>query len=509
MEQASELQDEFARAAADFDVPVGILKAVAFAMTRWHMVEGEVEFAGRDARMGIMGVPEVHLDDLAARLNTVPSEVAFHRETNIRAAATRLTELANGQGIDRSDLGAWAPVVAEYAEVPDEEGTAALVHNEVYALLREGLVTELGSIDAIDTRADYRQPTSGTSGGDNRGAIWRPSPNQSSRSSSGGTPVDPVMIVIHTCEGSYSGCWGWLTNPGSGVSAHYVVNSDGSEVSQLVRESSKAWHVGATYDCDHNAGTDCWRNGDSTNQFTVGIEHAGYGSQSSWASGLLDRSAQLVCDIAADWDIPIDRYHVVGHGQLQPYDRVDPGPNWPWTDYLSRAAGHCGGSESAPEADPDPEETDTSTVPARPAVEIVIDSNNDANGAYAELQLSSWWTSSNNVAGYYNTGYWWRSTASDADGASFWFYLESPARITADAWWSEAVDRSRSAPFIAYDSANQQLGTVYVDQHRDGGRWVELGTWNFPAGWNRIVLSRWTTPGYVVVADAVRVRSAE
>lgn len=509
MEQASELEEEFARAAADFDVPVGILKAVAFAMTRWHMVEGEVEFAGRDARMGIMGVPEVHLEDLAARLNTAASEVAFHRETNIRAAATRLTELANGQDIDRSDLGAWAPVVAEYAEVPDEEGTAALVHNEVYALLRDGLVTELGSIDAIDTEAAYRQPTSGTSGGDHRGAIWRPSPNQSSRSSGGGSPVDPAMIVIHTCEGSYSGCWGWLTNPGSGVSAHYVVNSDGSEVSQLVRESSKAWHVGATYDCDHNGGTDCWRTGDSTNQFTVGIEHAGYGSQSSWAAGLIARSAQLVCDIAADWDIPIDRYHVVGHGQLQPYDRVDPGPNWPWTDYLSRAAGHCGDSEPAPEATPDAEETDTSAAPASPTVEIVVDSNNEANGPYAELQLSSWWTSSNNVAGYYNTGYWWRSTASDADGASFWFYLESPARITADAWWSEAVDRSRSAPFIAYDSANRQLGTVYVDQHRDGGRWVELGTWNFPAGWNRIVLSRWTTPGYVVVADAVRVRSVE
>lgn len=30
--------------------------------------------------------------------------------------------------------------------------------------------------------------------------------------------------------------------------------------------------------------------------------------------------------------------------------------------------------------------------------------------------------------------------------------------------------------------------------------------WSFSAGWNRVVLSRWTTAGYVVIADAVRVR---
>jgi hypothetical protein len=35
---------------------------------------------------------------------------------------------------------------------------------------------------------------------------------------------------------------------------------------------------------------------------------------------------------------------------------------------------------------------------------------------------------------------------------------------------------------------------------------VTLGTWNFTAGWNKVVLSRWATPGKVVIADAVRIR---
>ena len=39
---------------------------------------------------------------------------------------------------------------------------------------------------------------------------WRPSPNFDTRS--GGTPF---FVIIHTCEGAYSGCWSWLTNSAS------------------------------------------------------------------------------------------------------------------------------------------------------------------------------------------------------------------------------------------------------------------------------------------------------
>ena len=34
---------------------------------------------------------------------------------------------------------------------------------------------------------------------------------------------------------------------------------------------------------------------------------------------------------------------------------------------------------------------------------------------------------------------------------------------------------------------------------------VSLGTFDVTGGWNRVALSRWTTEGSVVVADAVRV----
>ena len=59
----------------------------------------------------------------------------------------------------------------------------------------------------------------------------------------------PGMVIIHDCEGNYSGCWSYLASSASGVSAHYVVSSNGGEVSQLVREKNRAWHIAATFDC--------------------------------------------------------------------------------------------------------------------------------------------------------------------------------------------------------------------------------------------------------------------
>ena len=258
-------------------------------------------------------------------------------------------------------------------------------------------------------------------------------------------------------------------------------------------------------------GTRCDLGGRSSS-FTI-IEHAGYASQSSWSSGLTDASAQLLCDITDDWDIPIDRYHVVGHGQLQPYNRVDPGPNWPWGAYLDRASALCGasggGTGGGGTGGGGGSGGDGGSAGGEPsssgAIDLVIDSNSYGQGPDTEIEVSGYWTGSNNVAGYYNTGYYWRSTGSSADAASFWFYLPQPETLTVQAWWAAASDRSRAAPFISYDATGAEIGRITVDQSSGGGAWATLGTYDFTEGWNRVALSRWTTPGYVVIADAVRV----
>ncbi|QRN97694.1 hypothetical protein JRI60_00980 [Archangium violaceum] len=139
---------------------------------------------------------------------------------------------------------------------------------------------------------------------------------------------------------------------------------------------------------------------------------------------------------------------------------------------------------------------------------LIIDSNNTSNDTtkgYIQLAGTSW-TSSTNVAGYYGSGYYASATAAVSEPATFWFYLPAAATKTIDAWWTSASDRSTTAPFIVWNASGTQLATVKVNQQLNGGRWNTLGTWSFTAGWNKVQLSRWTTAGYYVIADAIQVR---
>lgn len=488
------LDTVFARAAAEYAVPAPILEAIAYTETRWEMVEGHEEFEGMAPAFGVMALRGENLREGARLAGVTVPEAQADPAANVRAAAALLRSWADETGEPRADLGAWADLVIRYSGIEVPEAQAEYAEDGVYGVLRTGAeVTGLegrviGRVEAAPVGAELRGvpdvPETRSMSADYGPAVWRPSPNYNSRPSG----TSPGMVIIHTCEGSYSSCWSWLTNSSAGVSAHYVVNETGSEISQLVRESKRAWHIGATYDCANNSNTECWRNGQSSNHFTIGIEHGGYASQSSFNTGMIQASAELSCDISEDWSIPRDRYHFVGHGQLQPYNRTDPGANWPWTDYMNRINAACGSGGGG----------GGST--------IIVDSNNslnDTNVGY--VQTSSNWTASSHSTDY-NTGYWWAQTASVSDGATFWFYLPSAATKTVDAWWVAGTNRSSSAPFILYNASGTQLATKYVSQKSGGGQWNTLGTYSFTAGWNRVVLSRWTGASGVVIADAVRIR---
>ncbi len=265
-----------------------------------------------------------------------------------------------------------------------------------------------------------------------------------------------------------------------------MVNESGSEISQLVLEANRGWHVGATYDCSLNGSVMCGLNGTSVNHFSVGIEHGGYASQTSFPAGQIDASAKLSCDITQGQGIVRDSYHIVAHGRLQPATRTDPGPNWPWSTYISKIKSYCG---------------DTTTAG------LVIDSNNTNNDTTkGYIEVSANWISSSSTAGYYGSGYYYASTQAVSDPATFWFYLPAAATKTIDAWWTAGTNRSATAPFIVWNSSGTKLATVNVNQQLNGGKWNALGTWSFPAGWNKVQVSRWTTTGYNVIADAIQVR---
>lgn len=147
-----------------------------------------------------------------------------------------------------------------------------------------------------------------------------PSPNFNDRK----LPVS--MLVMHY-TGMIDGASAIrrLTSPDAGVSAHYVVNEDGT-VLQLVDEGKRAWHAGASY----------WRGITDVNSASIGIEIVNPGHEFGYHPFPDDQIAavvQLSHDIHKRHDIP--RANVVGHSDVAPARKQDPGELFPW-DKLAR-----------------------------------------------------------------------------------------------------------------------------------------------------------------------------
>ena len=466
----------FATAGAEFHVPPALLASIGWAETRWQMVRGTEEFPGREARFGVMALRGHALERAAALAGVTVDAAERDPVANVRAAAALLDAYATAAAIDRTRIEEWSTVVTRYSDIELPDGRAAYLREVDRALARGGVRAGRGP------RAVAASACSPPPGGapDYASAVWRASPNFDQRASDATGAIH--MVIIHTCESNYASCWSWLVNPVSQVSAHYVVNEDGSEISELVREQSRAWHIAASYDCTLNRRHDCWLNGVQSNHFTVGIEHAGFASQASFPAAQLAASATLVCDVTRDRGIPRDWQHIVGHGQLQPADRHDPGANWPWIAYVHLVQARCG--------------------------EIVVDDSAEFNDpAVAVATLPAAWPTADTTPDYYGGGYRWAPTqAAATDGAAFAFLLAAAGARTVDARWTSGSNRSSRAAYAVVAATGDTAGVVRLDQTTGGGVWHTLGTWTLPAGWNRVVLLRKDASGAVVVADAIRVR---
>lgn len=117
------------------------------------------------------------------------------------------------------------------------------------------------------------------------------------------------------------------------VSAHYLVPAyplqvNGKPVAwKLVPESQTAWHAGTSY----------WRGYSQLNATSIGIEQVNPGwrqtaSGTRWWQPYTPQQITLVTHLARDI---IARYHiapqdVVGHSDIAPQRKVDPGPLFPW-----------------------------------------------------------------------------------------------------------------------------------------------------------------------------------
>ncbi|WP_386065387.1 N-acetylmuramoyl-L-alanine amidase [Tahibacter sp. UC22_41] len=378
----------FAAAYARYpQLPAGSLEAIAYVQSRWVMLDGATApLAEAPAAVGLMGL--YNGQGFRDQVGTAATLLGVKRELvetdaywNVLGAAALLAE----QRTQVARSASLADLLAAYAGVAEDKNPAiAAFAREAFAydvlltldrgidddgiriaarpvtwereftpdaLVRQRapfvrLDLQRGAVEIDGYRVDpVTEALTATEGAGDPGlqstdyapALWVASPYYHARS------LAVSAVAIHTMQGSYAGSISWFQNNPNSVSAHYLIRSSDGQVTQMVRESQAAHHIG------------------SENSYTLGIEHEGYVNNASWyttamynASAALTRHfcARYAINCATAYNGPAHSGVVVlsstirikGHQHFPNNTHVDPGINWDWPRYYGLLNPGSGGT---------------------------------------------------------------------------------------------------------------------------------------------------------------------
>lgn len=358
------------------DIPRGMLEAVAFCNTHFvhiqHANSTPESCAGIPNVYGVMGLTldgqgyfNNNLELVAQLSGTDVESIINDPETNILAYAKAFSLVKQLLHIHSMDIPANMPVLNYLSELPNatagqqyaftqqqyaylqflsnpnyqmQYGFSAkdldlknYFGEENYRILSSSSVTVTD--ESIFNAAGETFQTRSMASADYPAALWNPAAS-CNYSTSRGASISAV--TIHDVEGTYAGCISWFQNCAASVSAHYVLRSSDGQVTQMVLEAYKAWHVG------------------TENPYTIGLEHEGYNNTASWyTTAMYIGSANLVRDICSSgYGInPLRTYYgpgcsgstaqcglgsctkIKGHQMFPNQTHNDPGPYWNWAYY--------------------------------------------------------------------------------------------------------------------------------------------------------------------------------
>ncbi|MCL5030163.1 MAG: Ig-like domain-containing protein [Bacteroidetes bacterium] len=346
----TQLLNAFAFASKAYNVPEDLLKAVAYAQTRYNNIIENNNDREPGAQPKVYGIMGLRNDDWfghslieGANLIHQPADiVAVNASLNIQAAAALLSSIAEKLKIDRSNLNNWRPVLEEFSGIP-QKNIRPFFTFDVFKVLSDGANLEGISIspkaeinmnqfsEEVNPKNKMKNVESVTDQSDYPPAVWDPSPNFYNDNN-----FNPLFLVVHDTEGGFAASLSWLKNPQSSASSHYIIRSSDGYIVQMVHEKYAAWHVS------------CW------NRYMLGVEHEGYVSTPSYfTDAMYNASAGLFRHFIETWGVPLDSNHVIGHWQWEfpwwqtyikqnyPYidptcnNHTDPGKYWDWNKYFN------------------------------------------------------------------------------------------------------------------------------------------------------------------------------
>jgi len=148
----------------------------------------------------------------------------------------------------------------------------------------------------------------------------RPSPNHDSRGEAPNIPRTDMLVLHYTGMQSAETAIARLCDPEARVSSHYVVEEDGT-VWRLVDENRRAFH----------AGVSCWEAQPNLNLASIGVEIVNPGHEWGYRpfpETQMTAVENLCRDILGRHPIPPHR--VVGHSDIAPDRKSDPGELFDW-----------------------------------------------------------------------------------------------------------------------------------------------------------------------------------
>ncbi|MEC3996941.1 N-acetylmuramoyl-L-alanine amidase [Actinacidiphila sp. DG2A-62] len=376
-------QAEFAAAAHEFGVPQSVLEAVSYYETRWEAHAGQQNAEAGDGPMNLTDLTAATLDadglstqsPRYADLLKAPAEhtaaaaaaltgadvaaVEGDEAQNIRGGAALLASYARGYGHGRlpRTTDGWYAAAARYSRSTEDKVAQAFADG-VWDILRTGAsrttqdgqtvtlapvprlhpdrgdVRKLGLKEVTPPRSDAEPQCPASLHCDViPGAYTLLDPSDLADYGShdladrphGG--LDIRYITLHTTDETYDGTLDLFRDPTYAAGAHYVVRSEDGHVTQMIPDQDIAW--------------------DSANrsfyQHSIGIEQEAWATHgAAWFSEDLYRStATLVKYLAAEYHIPLDRAHILGHDNVPggtesgvATQHWDPGPGWDWEHFF-------------------------------------------------------------------------------------------------------------------------------------------------------------------------------